>query len=335
MWGVSTDLDGTGGAREADRGSLVADEDRREAVAAVRAVQRLPRVGVEVAERLGTAGGGGGDARAAGLAVVGVLGVSHRRGYGLVAETDFAAGRLLRSMTRLAAVTFDLDDTLCRHDHDVDALYRQAFERAGVEPFGEPSELWPLLDGPPDPDDRVGYLGAGFARLAAQYGRDVDPVALAEAFEAVADESRVAYLPGASEALAAAAAVGPVGVLTNGPEERQRAKVAALGLDDRVDAVVYAGDLPRRKPHAEPFEQLAAAMSVDPAETLYVGNSLGYDVAGAHNAGLRSAWLRGDPEDAAEPYRPDYVVDSLEELARLLNEECESEETPTETEADR
>jgi putative hydrolase of the HAD superfamily len=221
-------------------------------------------------------------------------------------------------MSRFAAVAFDLDDTLCRHDHDVDALYRRAFERAGVEPFGEPSELWPLLDGPPDPDDRVGYLGAGFARLAAQHGRDVDPVALAAAFEAVADESRVAYLPGAADALAAAADAGPVGVLTNGPEARQRAKVEALGLADRVDAIVYAGDLPRRKPHAEPFERLAATLSVERREMLYVGNSLAYDVAGAHNAGLRSAWLRRDPDDAAAPYRPDYVVDSLDEVAALL-----------------
>jgi putative hydrolase of the HAD superfamily len=234
-------------------------------------------------------------------------------------------------MSRFAAVAFDLDDTLCRHDHDVNALYRQAFERAGVEPFGEPAALWPLLDGPPDPDDRVGYLGAGFARLAAQHGRDVDPVALAAAFEAVADESRVAYLPGAVDALAAAAAAGPVGVLTNGPEGRQRAKVEALGLADRVDAVVYAGDLPRRKPHAEPFEQLAAALSVDPREMLYVGNSLAYDVAGAHNAGLRSAWLRADPDDDAAPYRPDYVVDSLDEVAALLTEEGGAKRRGTET----
>jgi putative hydrolase of the HAD superfamily len=223
-------------------------------------------------------------------------------------------------MSRFAAVAFDLDDTLCRHDHDVDALYRRAFEEAGVEPFGEPEELWPLLDGPPDPDDRVGYLGAGFARLAAQHGRDVDPVALAAAFEAVADESRVAYLPGATEALAAAAAAGPVGVLTNGPEDRQRAKIEALGLDDLVDAIVYAGDLPRRKPHAEPFERLTAALSVDGAETLYVGNSLSYDVAGAHNAGLRSAWLRASPDDAPGAYGPDHVVDSLAEIADLLAE---------------
>jgi len=242
-----------------------------------------------------------------------------------VAETDFAARHVRSNMSRFAAVAFDLDDTLCHHDRDVNDLYRRTFEAAGVEPFGGPDELWPLLDGAPDPDDRVGYLGAGFARLAAQHGRDVDPIALAEAFEAVADDSQVAYLPGAVDALSAAAAAGPVGILTNGPERRQQAKVEALSLADRVDAIVYAGDLPRRKPHVEPFDRLTAALSVEPGETLYVGNSLSYDVAGAHNAGLQSAWLRGDSDEAAAPYRPDYVLDSLDGLASVLTCDAGSE----------
>lgn len=231
-------------------------------------------------------------------------------------------------MSRFGAVAFDLDNTLCRSDRDVEELYHQIFEQAGVEPFGEPDDLWAALDGPPDPDDRVGYLGAGFARLAAQHGRDIDPVALAEAFETVADDSRVTFLPGASEVLSAAAKMGPVGLLTNGPERRQRAKVDALGLGDRFDAIVYAGDLSRRKPHTEPFEQLATALSVDPAEMLYVGDSLAYDVAGAHNAGLQSAWLRADPDDVAAPYTPEYIVDSLDEVTALLttnpNAECDA-----------
>lgn len=80
-------------SRSARRGSLVADENCREPVAAPRAVQRLPRVGVEVAERLGPTRVRDGDARPAGLAVVGVLWVGHCRAYGRVGETDFAARR--------------------------------------------------------------------------------------------------------------------------------------------------------------------------------------------------------------------------------------------------
>ena len=223
-----------------------------------------------------------------------------------------------RAVTGFDAVVFDLDDTLCRHTGDMAAVYRAAFDRVGTAPFGEPAELWAALDGPPDPEDTVGYLGTGFARLAAQHSRpDVDPLALAAALVAEMDTSAVDWLPGAEAVLETARSLGPVGVLTNGPADRQRAKVETLGLDERVDAVVYAGDLDRRKPHVDPFERIIAALDVRAERTLHVGNSLAYDVAGAHNAGLQSVWLRADGE-ASGDYRPEYVVDSLAEVDAIL-----------------
>ena len=221
-------------------------------------------------------------------------------------------------MTGFDAVVFDLDDTLCRHTGDMAAVYRAAFDRVGTAPFGEPAELWAALDGPPDPDDQVGYLGAGFARLAAQYDRPaVDPLALAEALLAGIDATAVDFLPGAEAVLETARSVGPVGVLTNGPADRQRAKVETLDLDGRVDTVVYAGDLDRRKPHVDPFERIIVDLGVQAKRTLHVGDSLAYDVAGAHNAGLQAAWLRTDGEDPGD-YRPEYVVDSLAEVEAIL-----------------
>lgn len=38
-------------------------------------------------------------------------------------------------MDEFAAVAFDLDDTLCVHDQDGDALLARTFDRAGVEPL--------------------------------------------------------------------------------------------------------------------------------------------------------------------------------------------------------
>jgi putative hydrolase of the HAD superfamily len=218
------------------------------------------------------------------------------------------------------AVVFDLDNTLCRRTGDVEAAYRRAFDRVGVEPFGAASELWAALDGPPDPDDRAGYLGAGIARLAAQHDRPgVDPVAVAEAFLDEIDNTAVAFRSGADRALTVARERGAVGILTNGPERRQRAKIEALGLEDAVDAIVYAGDLSRRKPHIEPFVAILEDLGVGADRTLYVGDSLAYDVAGAHNAGLRSAWLRGEGD--AGDYDPDYVLDSLTDLEAVLTGE--------------
>ena len=219
-------------------------------------------------------------------------------------------------MSQFDAVVFDLDGTLCRRTQDLQAIYEGAFDRVGVEPFGEPSALWDALEGPPDPDDRIGYLGEGFARLAARECRSVDPVALAEAFVAGVDNTAVAFVSGAETALEAADERAAVGLLTNGPASRQATKVETLGLD-RLASVVYAGDLPRRKPHAEPFERAAAELDARPASSLYVGDSLAYDVVGAHTAGWQAAWLR-DGDESPAPYHPEYVVDSLTELSAVL-----------------
>lgn len=220
-------------------------------------------------------------------------------------------------MSTHEAVLFDLDGTLCQRTQDTEQLYRESFERAGVEPFGSPGSLWGALDGPPDHSDRVGYLGAGFARLAARHGRpDVDPLALADAMTNLVDDSQVRLRSGASTALDSATEAGPVGLVTNGTERRQRVKLQALGITDRFDARVYAFDLPRRKPHADPFDRALAALDTNPGRALYVGDSLEHDVAGAHNAGVPVAWLSGG--DSPAPYEPDHVLDSIAELQTLL-----------------
>jgi len=214
------------------------------------------------------------------------------------------------------AVLFDLDGTLLRRTQDTEALYEQTFEQVGVEPFAAPAELWAVLDGPPDPADEVGYLGAGFARLAAQRDRRVDAIALAEAFVEGVDNTQVTFRSGATTALGAAREVGATAVLTNGPQSRQADKVDAVGLAERVDTVVYAGDMPRRKPHAAPFEATLSELGVPAECALYVGDSLPYDVAGAHNAGLAAAYL--DDGDGPDPYSPEYVLESLADLPPLL-----------------
>lgn len=215
------------------------------------------------------------------------------------------------------AVVFDLDGTLCRSDGDAATAYRRAFEAVGREPFAEPAALWAALDGQPDPDDRVGYLATGFARLAAQHNADVDPVSLASALIDELDHSSVRFRPGAERVLTRLASTHRLGLLTNGPERYQRAKVESLALGEWLDAVVYAGDLPRRKPLSLPFETACERLAIDPERTLYVGDSLEYDVAGAHTAGIDVAWIAEDGDDPGA-YRPTYRLDSLPELLSVL-----------------
>ena len=220
-------------------------------------------------------------------------------------------------MSRYAAVLFDLDGTLCDHDQNSAQLFHAAFDHVGLEPFGSPDDLWAAL-GPVDPDDEVRYLAAGFERLAATYDRTVDATALARGFVSEVDNAAVSFRPGAAAALRVARAHGHVGLVTNGPERRQSTKLAALDLLDAFDVVVYAGDMPRRKPHPDPFERALATLGVSASETLYVGDSLEYDVAGAQGAGLRVAWCPADPGTTTGDHRPDHVLETLHDLEAVL-----------------
>ncbi len=225
-------------------------------------------------------------------------------------------------MPAFEAVLFDLDNTLCRHEQSAETVYFGAFERAGVEPVGTPSDLWESLDGDPPPDDPTDYLADGFARVSDRYGVRVDTRRLAEGFRETVDYRAVSFVSGAERALVAARERGPVGLVTNGPASRQRVKLDALGIGDAFDVVVYAGDLPRRKPYPDPFEEALEALDVRPSAALYVGDSVEYDVVGAHRAGLPVAWFadggRWDEETWGEVDRPAYVLDRMDDLVDVL-----------------
>ncbi|AUV82034.1 HAD family hydrolase [Salinigranum rubrum] len=228
-------------------------------------------------------------------------------------------------MPAFDAVLFDLDNTLCRHEQSAETIYFGAFERADIEPVGTPSDLWEALDGDPPPDDPTDYLADGFARVSDQYGVSVDARRLAEGFRETVDYRAVSFVSGAERALAAASEHGPVGLITNGPSSRQRVKLDALGIGEAFDVVVYAGDLPRRKPYPDPFEDALDALDVRSNSALYVGDSVEHDVVGAQRAGIPVAWFADGGEwderwNEVDP--PAYVLDRMGGLADVLGDDA-------------
>jgi putative hydrolase of the HAD superfamily len=78
-----------------------------------------------------------------------------------------------------------------------------------------------------------------------------------------------------------------LGILTNGLPLTQRAKVEALALEPRVDAVLYAEEhAPGGKPSRAAFNAALAALGVAANQAVFIGDDLVKDVQGARAAGL-------------------------------------------------
>lgn len=72
------------------------------------------------------------------------------------------------------------------------------------------------------------------------------------------------------------------------------ADLAAHGLDDLLDEVVYTSDLPHSKPHPWVFREVAGRLGVEPSSCVMIGDRMIDDVHGALRAGMRAVWKAND-----------------------------------------
>ncbi|MEM6327470.1 MAG: HAD-IA family hydrolase [Bacteroidota bacterium] len=106
------------------------------------------------------------------------------------------------------------------------------------------------------------------------------------------------WADGARTAFRAIAEAVPVGLLTNGFREQQRAKLARLPEIEAACApgtVLIAEEIGTWKPHAPTFALAAERAGAPPEDILYIGDSLRSDVEGATSAGWAVCWWNGDP----------------------------------------
>jgi FMN phosphatase YigB (HAD superfamily) len=119
-----------------------------------------------------------------------------------------------------------------------------------------------------------------------------------------------------------------LGILTNGHRIPQQRKLAALGLNDQVDTVIFAPEhgSGAGKPEAAPFHALASMLGVPAAQTVFVGNDEVCDVIGALGAGMCA--IRCDAfAPSTVPTIANYRLlqfAALPELARVSLEEASS-----------
>lgn len=209
---------------------------------------------------------------------------------------------------------FDVDGTLCEYERGIADLLSISFERTGIEPFFTAREYEERFSTFVDEYDDVDVIREeSFASLAKERGRDPERGrTVARAYAAERDHARVRWRDGAREALNTFEGQYRLGAVTNGGPDMQRPKLETLGVLETFETVVYAGAETAPKPDPEPFEEAFDRLAIHPTESVYVGNSLNSDVAGARNAGLPVAWLSdGTPDPRPEP---DFVLETPREL---------------------
>jgi putative hydrolase of the HAD superfamily len=106
------------------------------------------------------------------------------------------------------------------------------------------------------------------------------------------------------------------------PARLLRADVAAFGLAEQLDVIVFSEEVGFRKPEPEIFLHALAQLGVDPENAMFVGDRLDTDVQGAAQVGMatvQALWFRADDTPGIEPdfmaFTPMDVLNAVRRLA--------------------
>lgn len=130
-----------------------------------------------------------------------------------------------------------------------------------------------------------------FRATFQETGLDLDPEAASRLYlESLSDT--VVLIDGARELCATLAAIGEVGIITNGVEQIQHRRIVSAGLRDHVSFVATSEACGHAKPDRRFFEfTVKMARAFSHAETVIVGDRLDADILGANRFGIESCWF--------------------------------------------
>ena len=228
---------------------------------------------------------------------------------------------------------FDWGDTLMRWAWEPELLaagHDAGLHAIGREPVAAMTERFrdsylPLL-WVPGTLEEVEYPGL-VRRLLAEEGIDVGDGEL----DAFLEAEHAAWQPARMLATTTHALLESlrdrglrVGLVSNAldPPHLLHRDLEQMGVAQRLDVAVFSSEVGWRKPHPAIFERALEAVSAAPEETLFVGDTLATDVAGAAALGMHTCqalWFRADEDpDAPEPeYRAYTQVDVMTAVSRL------------------
>lgn len=214
------------------------------------------------------------------------------------------------------AVVFDLDETLHRLRRFTVGGYahvsRWLASRTGADGHQVFRRLWGLY--------RRGRGATAYQTVCRDLGLPAEFAATLLRHHR-AHPARLRLTRSADFALAALRGSWRLAVLTNGLPELQRIKVAALGLEPRVDVIVYADELvPGGKPAPAVFEAVSRQLGVRPGRCVMVGDDGVADMQGGRRAGMHTIWMSRPARPTPPHGTVDAVLESCADLPRVAGQ---------------
>lgn len=190
-----------------------------------------------------------------------------------------------------SAVLLDLDDTLYPEREFARGGFRAAAESLAVRLDRPADELfaicWQRFE--------TGVRGSIFDTVLTELNVPHDTTLIDDLIRIYrSHEPQLTLFDDADRLLTSLAPQFGLGLLTDGAAEVQRRKVKALGLQRRIEAIVYSDDFGREhwKPSPIPYLELLRKLHVEPSHAVYVGDNPKKDFIGARRLGLQTVRIR-------------------------------------------
>jgi 2-haloacid dehalogenase len=220
---------------------------------------------------------------------------------------------------------FDLDDTLLDFKASEKLSFVRTMQQLGIDDSIDGLflqyqainvELWRLFESGAVSKDFLKV--ERFRKTFLANDLDLDPETASSLYLESLSET-VVLIDGAKHVCETLAAIGEVGIITNGVEHIQNRRITSSGLGDHISFVATSEACGFAKPDSRFFEyttKMARAFSRH--ETIIIGDRLDADILGANRFGIESCWFNPGRSTNESEAIPDYEVATLHDIVPTL-----------------
>lgn len=209
----------------------------------------------------------------------------------------------------IKAVLFDFDGTLINTNDLIFSSYQVAFKSVLNREIGM--------------DEMLKLYGRPLYSSLAEYGEKRERLyEVYREFNAENHDRLAKPFDGAYEGVKKMKDNGYlVGIVTSKRLHMVEKGIKLLGMDGMFDVIITPDDTEKSKPDPEPVLCGCERLGVLPQETIYVGDSI-FDMEAGQRANVKLCAVKYSltPPQQLLAFKPDYFVDTIDELADFLGE---------------